>query len=164
MVSQEVPPTAERKDFYTPSWKESQWSRHNTEFAPTAFVPAQLIPRGRIKKLAQWMRSWKKLCLMAEDVVFLVPGQEHFGKQGWTERMKGIHVEGQNEIQEITISGESARLRQRLRVTITPADAKPNVLSSHTLTILHKRPDGRWVISREANLLTPQVEEERKQP
>jgi uncharacterized protein (TIGR02246 family) len=102
--------------------------------------------------------------LMDDDVVFLVAGQEPFGKEGWTEKMKSIHVEGESEIQENKVSAEWAWMRQRLRVTVTPANAAPSVLSGHTLAILHKKPDGKWVIARDANLLTPETQPKGKRP
>src|SRR5262245_56001291 len=86
--------------------------------------------------------------LMDDDVVFLVAGQQPFGREGWTEMMNGIHVEGESEIQEIKVCGEWAWMCQRLRVTVTPANAKSSVLSGYTLAILRKKPDGKWVIAR----------------
>ena len=118
-----------------------------------------------IRGLVQtWLDASKRgdyatvLHLMADDVVFLVPGQEPFGKENWVERMKGIQVDGQSEIQEITIAGEWAWMRQRLRMTVAQVNAKPSVLSGHSLAIFHRKPDGRWVLARDANLLTPEAE------
>lgn len=117
-----------------------------------------------------WLDATKRgdyasvLNLMADDAVFLVPGQEPFGKDGWSERMKGIRVEGQNEILEIKITGEWAWMRSRLRVTVTPSNARPSVLSGHTMSILRKTPDGKWLLARDANMLTPEAPEKGKQP
>jgi uncharacterized protein (TIGR02246 family) len=101
------------------------------------------------------------LSLMADDVVFMVPGQEPFGKETFAARnrnMKGVLVESTGEIQEIEILGEWAWLRNRLKVTIAPPGVKPAVHSGYTLTILRKNPDGKWVLARDANLLTPEGE------
>jgi uncharacterized protein (TIGR02246 family) len=98
------------------------------------------------------------LSLMADDVVFMAPGQEPFGKEGWNERMKGVRVEGESKIQEIKVLGEWAWLRQHLRVIVTPSNAKRSVLSGYTLTILRKKPDGNWIVARDANLVTPERE------
>lgn len=121
-----------------------------------------------IRKLVDaWLEAGKRgdlttvLSLMDDDVVFMVPGQEPFGKEGWSERMKGLRVEGASEIQEIKISGKWAWMRQRLRVTVMPLNAKPSVLSGHTLAILRKQPNGKWVLARDANLLTPEAETSR---
>ncbi len=98
------------------------------------------------------------LTLMADDVVFMVPGQGPFGKEGWSERMKDVRVEGKSNIQEIKVVGEWAWLRQHLRVIVTPSNAKRSVLSGYTLTILRKKPDGNWVVACDANLVTPERE------
>ena len=94
--------------------------------------------------------------LMDDDVVFMVPGQEPFGKEEWSTRMTNVHVEGRSEIKEIKVLGEWAWLRQRLSVTVTPTDDKPRVLSGYSLAILRKKPDGKWVLARDANLVVPE--------
>lgn len=94
------------------------------------------------------------LGLMADDVVFMVPGQEPFGKEGWSKRMKDLRFEGTSAIQEIKVLGDWAWMRQHLRVTVMPPNAKPSVLSGHTMGILRKKPDGKWIVAREADVLT----------
>ncbi|MCI0540256.1 MAG: SgcJ/EcaC family oxidoreductase [Verrucomicrobiales bacterium] len=98
------------------------------------------------------------LSLMADDAVFMVPGQEPFGKDGWSERMKDVRVEGRSSIQEIKVVGEWAWLRQHLRMTVTQSNAKRSVLSGYALEVLRKKPDGTWVLARDANLVTPEKE------
>jgi len=101
------------------------------------------------------------LSLMADDVVFMVPGQEPFGKETFaanSRNMKDLCIEGIGEIQELEVLGDWAWLRNRLKVTFTPPGGKPMVHSGYTLTILRKNADGKWVIARDANLLTPKDE------
>jgi len=101
------------------------------------------------------------LSLMADDVVFMVPGQEPFGKETFaanSRHMKDLCIEGIGEIQELEVLGDWAWLRNRLKVTFTPPGGKPMVHSGYTLTILRKNADGKWVIARDANLLTPKGE------
>jgi ketosteroid isomerase-like protein len=43
-----------------------------------------------------------------------------------------------------------------LRISVTPSGANAVQRAGYTLTILRKQPDGRWVLARDANLLTPQ--------
>src|SRR2546423_8986233 len=92
----------------------------------------------------KWMAASKAgdlatvLSLMADDVIFMVPGKEPFGKEAFVaanEGMKSGLVEGTSEIQELKILGEWAWMRNRLRVTITTPDGKHNVRSGYTLTI-----------------------------
>jgi uncharacterized protein (TIGR02246 family) len=99
--------------------------------------------------------------LMADDAVFIVPGREPFGKEASTAssmEMRGALVEGTSDTQEIKVHGDWAWMRNHLKVTIKPPEGKPVVHSGHTLTILQKKPNGKWVIARDANLLTPQDE------
>jgi len=109
-----------------------------------------------------WLDATKRgdratvLGLMADDIVFMVPGQEPFGKEGWSERMSDARVEGKSEIQEIKVLGEWAWMRQRLTVTVTPPGDKPRILSGYTLAMLRKRTDGKWVLARDANLVMPE--------
>ncbi len=101
----------------------------------------------------------KVLSLMADDVVFTVPGQEPFGKEAFASAsmaMRDLPVEGTSDIQELTVLGDWAWMRNRLRVTITPPGSQPMVRAGYTLTILRKKPDGAWVVARDANLLGPE--------
>jgi len=120
-----------------------------------------------IRKLVEtWMLASKAgdtetvLNLMADDVVFMVPGREPFGKAEFAEisgDMKGIQFEGRSDIQELTITGDWAWMRNRLEVAIKPTKGAVTRLAGYTLTILRKKPDGAWAIVRDANLLTPKV-------
>ena len=98
------------------------------------------------------------LSLMTDDVVFMVPGQEPFGKEVFTsasEGMKSIRIEGTSDIQELQVLGEFAYLRNYLEMTMISADGiNPIHRSGYTLTIFRKEADGYWRLARDANLLT----------
>lgn len=97
------------------------------------------------------------LNLMADDVVFMVPGREPFGKEAFaagSRQMIGMQVDATSDIQEIEVHGDVAWMRTHLTVTATPPDAAPVTRSGYTLTILRKMSDGSWVVARDANLLT----------
>jgi uncharacterized protein (TIGR02246 family) len=97
------------------------------------------------------------LSLMTEDVVFMVPGREPFGKDAFaaaSKAMSDVRIEGTSDIREIEISGDWAYLRNHIRMTVTPPKAARVRRSGYTLTILRKGADGRWRIARDANLLT----------
>lgn len=111
----------------------------------------------------KWLSATKSgdmttvLSLMADDVVFIVPGQEPFGKQAFaanSENMKNVQFDGSAEILELKVLGDWAWMRTRLRVTITPSGGKAMVRSGYTLAILRKEADGHWVLARDANLVT----------
>jgi uncharacterized protein (TIGR02246 family) len=117
--------------------------------------------------VANWMEASKAgdlatvLGLMSDDVVFMVPGKEPFGKEAFAARskgMEGVEIDGTSDIQEIEMLGNWAWLRNRLRVKITSPGGKSIIHSGYVLTILRKNGDGNWVIARDANLLTPEAE------
>lgn len=97
------------------------------------------------------------LGLMADDVVFLTAGQKPFGKAEFAERsrqMAGLKIEGRSEIRELEIAGSWAWCRNELSVAVTTPDGKVVRRAGPTLAILRKQPDGRWLLARDANLLT----------
>jgi uncharacterized protein (TIGR02246 family) len=112
--------------------------------------------------VATWMEATRAgdlatvLDLMADDVLFLVPGREPFGKEAFaaaSRGMTGVQIAGTSDIVELQVLGEWAWMRSRLRITVTPPGGKPVVRSGSTLTVLRKTPAGTWVIARDANLL-----------
>jgi uncharacterized protein (TIGR02246 family) len=109
-----------------------------------------------------WMTATKAgdtarvLTLMSDDAVFMVPGKEPFGKDAFaiaSSQMKGIQFEGKSDIRELKILGDWAWMRNHLTVTIRPPNSSPITRTGYTLTILQKKPDGKWVLARDANLL-----------
>ncbi len=110
-----------------------------------------------------WMRASKDgdvstvLGLMTDDVIFMVPGRPPFGKEAFaaaSDGMKGVKLDGTNEIQEIKVLGDWAYLRNRIEMTMTPEGGAPIRRTGYTLSILRKESDGRWRLTRDANLLT----------
>jgi ketosteroid isomerase-like protein len=88
---------------------------------------------------------------------FSPAGREPFGKQAFADasrRAPGVRIDPASDIQEIRVAGEWAWMRSRLRVTMTPPGGGPVVRSGYTLTILRKDSGGRWLVTRDANLLT----------
>jgi uncharacterized protein (TIGR02246 family) len=125
--------------------------------------------QGEEQAIRQMLDDWLKasergdlttiLTLMADDVVFMVPDREPFGKQEFAEnykQMAGTRLSAESDIQEIKILGEWAWLHNFLRVTFTPREGTATIRSGHVLTILRKNGVGKWVIARDANLLMPQ--------
>lgn len=112
--------------------------------------------------VARWMEASKAgdtdtvLGLMTDDVVFMVPGQEPFGKEAFaaaSASIAGVRIEGTSDIQELQVLGDWAWLRSRLHVKMMPPGGNAVERSGYTLTILKKQPDGRWLLARDANLL-----------
>jgi uncharacterized protein (TIGR02246 family) len=96
------------------------------------------------------------LGLMTDDVIFMVPGREPFGKKEFAEQsrgMKDVRIEGTSEIQEIEILGDRAWLRNHIRIEVTSPNGEPIRRAGYTLTILRKESDGQWRLARDANLV-----------
>ena len=99
------------------------------------------------------------LGLMAPDVVFLMPGQPPMqGRDAFAKNLRTAlsehAIESHSEIDEIAVSGDMAYCRTRLSVTVTSQHGKlPLRRSGHTLSILRKGSDGKWQLTRDANML-----------
>jgi uncharacterized protein (TIGR02246 family) len=99
------------------------------------------------------------LDLMTDDAVFLVPGRAPMGKQEFaalSRRPPGVpspEIDSRSEIQEVVVAGDIAYLWTKLRVVVTPPGASAVERAGHTLTVL-RRVDRRWLVARDANLLT----------
>lgn len=118
--------------------------------------------------LDQWLRAsasgdyQSMLSMLADDVVFLVPGAPPFGKQefasAWEGPMKGAKIHSEAKLEECIESADLAGTRTRLTVTITTATGATSRASGYTLSLFRRQPDGRWLLARDANLLTPAQE------
>jgi uncharacterized protein (TIGR02246 family) len=113
--------------------------------------------------VATWMSASKAgdtetvLSLIADDAVFMVVGQEPFGKEAFraaSHGQKDLRVEGTSDIRELNVRGDWAYLRNYLTVAVTPPGGQTIRRSGWTLTILRKTSAGRWVLARDANLMT----------
>jgi len=99
----------------------------------------------------------KVLSLMADDVVFLMPGQEPMrGKSAFAASQSALQqfdLDASSDIQEINVLGEWAYVWTKLSVVMTPRKSgAPKKRAGNTLSILQKRA-GTWVIFRDANML-----------
>lgn len=99
------------------------------------------------------------LGLIDEDAVFHGAGREPFGKaayaEGFRRGLEHVRMEVRSEIAELQVAGDFAYLRNHLWVTLTPrGGGAPMKRSGYALTVMRKLPDGRWVLSRDANMLT----------
>ena len=111
-----------------------------------------------------WLAASKKrdlstlLDLLADDVLFIVPGKEPFGKDAFAaaqEQMKDVELDARIDIKEIEVAGDWAWMRSFLDLTFTRA-GKSAKHSGHILNIWQKNSAGRWVIKRDANFVKPE--------
>ncbi len=99
------------------------------------------------------------LSFIAEDALFQIAGREPFGKEAFAEGLRRglehVRIDVRSEIEELQVIGDFAYLRNHLWVTLTQrGGGAPMKRTGYTLTILRKLQDGRWVLSRDANMLT----------
>ena len=118
--------------------------------------------------IGAWLRASKAgdvekmLTMLADDVVFLLPGQAPMrGRDTWAQRFRAgllmFRVESNAEVEEVQVFGDVAYSWVRLSVALHPTSGgPPSRASGYTLSVWRKEPDGRWVIFRDANLLTPE--------
>ena len=98
--------------------------------------------------------------LMANDVVFLNPGQAPFGRDGFPVGFSAAHQQSRihciSELEEVVIVGEVAYTLCRDSLSVTPRDGgEATELAGHRITIYRKQSDGRWLLARDANTLSP---------
>jgi uncharacterized protein (TIGR02246 family) len=114
--------------------------------------------------IATWLRASaeggteKVLSLMTDDVVFLVAGRPPFGKAEFAASQAGLgqyRIEATSDVREVRVSGNLAYCWTDLAVSMTPANGGPATRrSGNTLTVFERQADGKWLLSRDANLLT----------
>ena len=100
------------------------------------------------------------LVMTTDDVVFFTPGEECIGRDGFSTKFTAAHQQLRiccvSELTEVVIVGEVAYTRSRDSLTLSPrADGAEGRLAGYRMTIYHKQPDGRWLLARDANVLSP---------
>jgi uncharacterized protein (TIGR02246 family) len=118
-----------------------------------------------IRNLQQdWLKATAKkdlpaiINMMADDIVFLTPGQPPFGKKEFAagfEMMKQVAIGGSAVMEEVVIFGDLAYARSKLEITIAPPNGETKHLAGYTLAVYRKLADGRWVLARDANMVAP---------
>ena len=100
------------------------------------------------------------LVLMTDDVVFLNPGDECLGRDGFSTKFSAAHQQLRiccvSELEEVVVVGEVAYTRSRDSLSVSPlAGGEESRLAGDRMTIYRKQPDGRWLLARDANVLSP---------
>jgi uncharacterized protein (TIGR02246 family) len=99
------------------------------------------------------------LTLVAQDVVFLTPGQAPFGRESFSSNFMTAHQQMRicctSELEEVVVVGEVAYTRSRDTLSVTPrAGGKAAQLAGHRMTVYRKQSDGRWLLSRDVHTLS----------
>ncbi len=100
------------------------------------------------------------LSLMADDVVFLNPGQAPSGRDEFSANFSAAHqqvrIRCESELEEVVVVGEVAYTRSRDTLSVTPsAGGEATHLAGHRITVYRKQVDGRWLLARDAHTLSP---------
>ena len=100
------------------------------------------------------------LTLMADDVVFLNPGQAPFGRDGFSANFSAAHQQVRirciSDLEEVVVVGEVAYTRSRDALSVTRhAGGEATQLAGYRITVYREQPDGRWLLARDAHTLTP---------
>jgi uncharacterized protein (TIGR02246 family) len=100
------------------------------------------------------------LAMMTDDVVFLNPGRSALGRDGFSANFSAAHQQLRiccvSELMEVVIVGEVAYTRSRDSLSVSPlVGGEESRLAGDRLTIYRKQPDGRWLLARDANVLSP---------
>lgn len=115
--------------------------------------------------VARWHRATAAgdvdtvLDLMADDVVFLVPGQPPMRgrssfERGFRTLLTQHRIESTGEVREVEVSGNLAYCWTDLSVQVIPlSGGNATSRSGSALSIFRKQPAGSWILVRDANLL-----------
>jgi uncharacterized protein (TIGR02246 family) len=100
------------------------------------------------------------LGLMADDVVFLGPGNQPVDRDGFSPGFSAAHQQSRihciSELQDVVVVGEVAYTLSRDSLSVTPrAGGEAMQLAGHRMTVYRKEPDGRWLLARDAHTLSP---------
>jgi uncharacterized protein (TIGR02246 family) len=97
--------------------------------------------------------------LMAEDMLFMTPGREPFGRDEFlagADAMKDTRIEGAAEVHEVQVHGDFAFARTFLDIVVFPPGGKAgSKVRGFTLGIFKRDSHGNWLLYRDANMVMP---------
>jgi uncharacterized protein (TIGR02246 family) len=99
------------------------------------------------------------LTLMTDDVVFLNPGREPSGRDGFSANFSAAHQQVRirciSELEEVVVVGQVAHTLSRDSLSVTPiTGGEEKQFAGHRMTVYRKQPDGRWLLARDAHTLS----------
>ena len=100
------------------------------------------------------------LTLVADDVVFLGPGQAPSDRDGFSATFSTAHQQARirclSQLEEVVVVGEVAYTRSRDALHVTSrAGGEATQLAGYRMTVYREQPDGRWLLARDAHTLSP---------
>ena len=95
--------------------------------------------------------------MLADDVVFLTPGNAPFGKKefeaGFRKFSAGATMELNHDVREVHVAGDLAYAVSHLRVTTKPRNGGASVVTEGDILTVFRKSAGRWMLARDANLM-----------
>ena len=100
------------------------------------------------------------LGLIADDVLFVGPGETPSGRESFSTRFTAAQQQAQihcnSELLEVTVAGDVAYTLSRDTVSVTARAGGPATrLAGYRSTIYRKQPDGRWLLARDTHTASP---------
>ena len=96
---------------------------------------------------------------MADDVMFLGPGETPSGRDAFSPRFSAAHEQARinciSELENVVVVGEVAYTLSRDSLSVTPRPTgEATQLAGHRIAVYRKQPDGRWLVARDAHTLS----------
>lgn len=100
------------------------------------------------------------LKLMADDVIFLGPGETPFGRDAFSPRIAAAHNRSRinciSELQDVVVVGEVAYTLSRDTLSVVPrSGGEERRFAGYRSTVYRKQPDSRWLLARDTHTLSP---------
>ena len=122
------------------------------------------------QEIRQVMDEWRRLTTQGDldgllalttfDVVFLTPGNAPIRRKEFAEGFREVsakaRIESTQDVRDIRVSGDIAYAWSELSVVLTPNDdaGRKWENSGHVLSVFHRSATGKWLLARDANLMT----------
>ena len=133
-------------------------------------MPTEDVKIDVAQEIRSAMDEWRRLtaredldgllALTTDDVVFLTPGNPPIGRKEFAEGFRQVsgkaRIESTQDVRDIRISGDIAYAWSELSVVLTPNDdpGKKWENSGHVLSVFQRSATGKWLLARDANLMT----------
>jgi uncharacterized protein (TIGR02246 family) len=100
------------------------------------------------------------LSSMADDVMFLSPGEPPSGRDAFPPRFSAAHQQARihciSQLQDVVVIGDVAYTLSRDTIAVTPrAGGEEMRFAGYRSTIYRKQPDNRWLLARDTHTLSP---------
>ncbi len=120
------------------------------------------------QQIRELMVEWRRLTaegnldgllsLLADDVVFLTPGNPPMTRNDFAKGFRDVsakaRIESAQDVKEIRTSGDIANAWSHLTIVLTPKQGgKTSEASGYVLSVFQRSPSGKWLLARDANLV-----------